>query len=91
MDSKSMEFNDMLLPGQRPEDRPDITCRIFIDKMRQFMLDLGLIRKTKTSDEMHARQSMLGPIKYWFYSVEHQKRSFDITHFNKYKINLPYI
>ena len=43
------------------ESRPDIVCRIFFDKMEEFLKDIT---------ERH----VLGKCVAWCYSLEHQKR-----------------
>jgi hypothetical protein len=46
--------------GQTWEDRPDIVCRIFIDKVAVFVTDM-------------VKRKVLGNVGAWAYSVEHQK------------------
>lgn len=61
MDTDCPEFEEMIPAEQRWYDRPDYTCRLFIDKLNEFKKDLT---------ERH----VLGPLRGWFYSLEHQKR-----------------
>jgi hypothetical protein len=61
MDTNCHELKEMLQPEQRWYDRPDYTCRLFIDKLKEFKKDL-------------TERNVLGPVRAWFYSVEHQKR-----------------
>ncbi|KAL3110848.1 hypothetical protein niasHT_014785 [Heterodera trifolii] len=72
MDPECKEFA-ILLPfdnnGQRQQwyDRPDIVTRLFIDKMAELKRDL-------------TERMVMGPLKGWFYSVEHQKRGMPHVH-----------
>ena len=66
MDPECQEFA-MLMPTdnngvqQQWFDRPDIVTRLFIDKLRELRKDL-------------TERMVMGPLKGWFFSVEHQKR-----------------
>ena len=55
------EITGALQNGQQHTDRADIVCRIFMDKVREFLKDL-------------TERCVLGNIAGWVYSVEHQKR-----------------
>lgn len=78
---KAPEYKHLLFSdGQTCCNRPDCVCRLFIDKKRQFMEDLGLIKKKGRVERPNAdgfttaeRHSVFGPVKAWFYSLEHQK------------------
>ena len=78
---KAPEYKHLLFAdGQKCCDRPDCVCRLFIDKKRQFMEDLGLVKKKSRDDRPNAdgyttteTHSVFGPVKAWFYSLEHQK------------------
>lgn len=61
MDKDAEEFNSMLDPGQLCFMRPDIVARLFRDKLDEFIKDI-------------VQREVMGPVKGWFYSVEHQKR-----------------
>jgi hypothetical protein len=61
MDPDCPELKYMLRPDQTWYDAPDIVCRLFIDKLKEFVKDL-------------TEKEVLGPVKGWFYCVEHQKR-----------------
>jgi hypothetical protein len=54
------EMHEMLQPGQKWQDRPDVVARLFIDKLEELIKDVT---------ERH----VLGPVKAWFNVVEHQK------------------
>uniref|UniRef100_A0A183BNP0 ATP-dependent DNA helicase n=1 Tax=Globodera pallida TaxID=36090 RepID=A0A183BNP0_GLOPA len=49
-------------------DRPDIVTRLFIDKLKELEKDL-------------TQRCVMGPVKGWFYAVEHQKRGLPHVHF----------
>uniref|UniRef100_A0A183BWX4 Helitron_like_N domain-containing protein n=1 Tax=Globodera pallida TaxID=36090 RepID=A0A183BWX4_GLOPA len=49
-------------------DRPDIVTRLFIDKLKELEKDL-------------TERCVMGPVKGWFYAVEHQKRGLPHVHF----------
>lgn len=55
------ELEMMLPPGEEWQDHADIVCRLFEDKLLEFTKDL-------------VEREVLGPVKAWFYSIEHQKR-----------------
>lgn len=61
MDPDCPELKKMLGPGQQWYDRPDLVCRLFIDKQAEFRKDL-------------TEKEVMGPVKAWFSAVEHQKR-----------------
>lgn len=61
MDPVCPEIDEMTLPDQEWFDRPDVVCRLFVDKLKEFEKDLTV-------------REVLGPVRAWFYSVEHQKR-----------------
>uniref|UniRef100_A0A183CC21 ATP-dependent DNA helicase n=1 Tax=Globodera pallida TaxID=36090 RepID=A0A183CC21_GLOPA len=61
MNSAAKEFDTMLWEGQRWYNRPDISDRLFIDKSKEFLKDI-------------VQRQVMGPVKAWFYSVEHQER-----------------
>ena len=73
MNCEAPELKSMMNPGQKPDDRPDLVCRLFIDKLKEFMDDLGLKDRSGRDKEAIAKYSALGPVKAWFYSLEHQK------------------
>ena len=82
------EFKHMLFDGQVCCDRPDCACRLFIDKKRQFMEDLGLLKKKGREEYVNEEgfttaetHSIFGPVKGWFYSMEHQKGGTPHAHF----------
>ncbi|KAL3106584.1 hypothetical protein niasHT_018226 [Heterodera trifolii] len=52
---------------QQRYDRPDIVTRLFIDKLAELKRDLTV-------------RMIMGPLKGWFYSVEHQKRGMPHVH-----------
>lgn len=62
------EIKDNILPGQRPEDRPDIVTRVFNSKLKEF---LDLITK----------KGACGKMKYFVYTIEFQKRGLPHCHF----------
>ncbi|KAL3084144.1 hypothetical protein niasHS_008613 [Heterodera schachtii] len=73
MDPECPELEEMLPTdpsGQRQQwyDRPDIICRLFIDKLNELHHDLTY-------------KEVMGPIRGWFYSLEHQKRGLPHVHF----------
>ena len=55
-----------LLPGQKPQDRPDIVARVFRQKLRKMM---ELIKK-----------NAFGKLRAWLYSIEYQKRGLPHAH-----------
>lgn len=61
MDREAVEFIRMCGPGKNCFNRPDIAGRLFIDKQQEFLKDI-------------VKRQVMGPVKGWFYSVEHQKR-----------------
>jgi hypothetical protein len=60
MNNKAPEFKEMMEDGQTFADRPDIVYRLFIDKANEFIHDI-------------TKKQVMGNVKAWFYSVEHQK------------------
>jgi len=75
------EIQDALLPGQTPQDRPDIVARVFRAKleMMKYML---------------TKKHILGVVKAWVYVVEFQKRGLPHAHFllimdSNYKLLVP--
>uniref|UniRef100_A0A183C837 Helitron_like_N domain-containing protein n=1 Tax=Globodera pallida TaxID=36090 RepID=A0A183C837_GLOPA len=67
MNSAAKEFETMLWEGQRWYNRPDISDRLFIDKSKEFLKDI-------------VQRHVMGPVKAWFYSVEHQERGLPHIH-----------
>uniref|UniRef100_A0A183C4Z0 ATP-dependent DNA helicase n=1 Tax=Globodera pallida TaxID=36090 RepID=A0A183C4Z0_GLOPA len=67
MNSAAKEFDTMLWDGQRWYNRPDIADRLFIDKSKEFLKDI-------------VQRQVMGPVKAWFYSVEHQERGLPHIH-----------
>uniref|UniRef100_A0A183C069 ATP-dependent DNA helicase n=1 Tax=Globodera pallida TaxID=36090 RepID=A0A183C069_GLOPA len=67
MNSAAKEFDTMLWEGQRWYNRPDISDRLFIDKSKEFLKDI-------------VQRQVMGPVKAWFYSVEHQERGLPHIH-----------
>lgn len=66
MDPECQEFAKLMPEDnngvqQQWFDRPDIVTRLFIDKLRELRKDL-------------TERMVMGPLKGWFFSVEHQKR-----------------
>lgn len=61
------EIKAALAEGQEYTNRPDIVCRIFMDKAAEFIKDIT---------ERH----ILGNVGAWCYSVEHQKRGMPHIH-----------
>lgn len=60
MNRNAPEFKKMLWPGQKWFNRPDICDRLFIDKAEEFLKDI-------------VQREVMGPVKAWFGSVEHQE------------------
>uniref|UniRef100_A0A183C0L0 ATP-dependent DNA helicase n=1 Tax=Globodera pallida TaxID=36090 RepID=A0A183C0L0_GLOPA len=67
MNSAAKEFDTMLWEGQHWYNRPDISDRLFIDKSKEFLKDI-------------VQRQVMGPVKAWFYSVEHQERGLPHIH-----------
>uniref|UniRef100_A0A183C4Y9 ATP-dependent DNA helicase n=1 Tax=Globodera pallida TaxID=36090 RepID=A0A183C4Y9_GLOPA len=67
MNSAAKEFETMLWEGQRWYNRPDVSDRLFIDKSKEFLKDI-------------VQRQVMGPVKAWFYSVEHQERGLPHIH-----------
>lgn len=61
MDPDCDEVLALLPEGQHWYDRPDIVCRIFVDKLKELKEDL-------------TGRNVMGPIIAWFYSLEFQRR-----------------
>nr|XP_051197067.1 uncharacterized protein LOC127310428 [Lolium perenne] len=75
------EIHDALLPGQTPQDRPDIVVRVF-------RANLEMMK------EMLTKKHILGVVKAYVYVVEFQKRGLPHAHFllimdSKYKLIVP--
>ncbi|KAL3075367.1 hypothetical protein niasHT_033597 [Heterodera trifolii] len=73
MDPDCPELDEMLPTdpdGQRQQwyDRPDVICRLFVDKFKELCHDLTV-------------KEVMGPVRGWFYSLEHQKRGLPHVHF----------
>ena len=64
------EIEDHLLPGQTPDDRPDIVCRVFNLKIKQLINDL-------------VYNKVFGNVTAWMYTVEFQKRDTPHIHLRK--------
>jgi hypothetical protein len=62
------EILDELLPGQTPQDRPDLVARVFRAKL-------------ETMKDMLTKNHILGVVKAYVYVVEFQKRGTLHTHF----------
>jgi len=63
MDPAAPELSNILLEHQNWSDRPMEVCRIFLDKLSELVKDI-------------TEREVLGPVKAWFHSLEHQKRFF---------------
>jgi hypothetical protein len=61
MNNKAPEFGELLWPGQEWHQRPDIANRLFMEKAKEFINDM-------------VHRQVMGPVKGWFYSVEHQDK-----------------
>ena len=72
MDHKCEDFNCLLTPFQTPDGQSFITCRLYYDRLMEFERDLGLIRDGRDSWDTVRHQNVLGPVKAWFTSMEHQ-------------------
>ncbi|KAL3096906.1 hypothetical protein niasHT_028962 [Heterodera trifolii] len=73
MDPDCPELDEMLPTdpeGHRQQwyDRPDVICRLFVDKFKELCHDLTV-------------NEVMGPVRGWFYSLEHQKRGLPHVHF----------
>uniref|UniRef100_A0A914M1P1 ATP-dependent DNA helicase n=3 Tax=Meloidogyne TaxID=189290 RepID=A0A914M1P1_MELIC len=68
MDPSAPELSNILLEHQNWSDRPMEVCRIFIDKLAELVKDI-------------TEREVLGPVKAWFHSLEHQKRGLPHVHF----------
>ena len=55
------EIQAELAPGQDYTTRPDLVCRVFIARLEIFLDDI-------------LKKHIMGKVKGWGYSVEHQKR-----------------
>ena len=60
------EITEHLLPGQQPNDRPDLITRVFFLKVKELLADL--------------RNDLLGPYQGHVYTVEYQKRCLPHIH-----------
>lgn len=63
------EITNALQGRQDYLNRPDIVCRVFMDKANEFIKDL-------------VEKNVLGKVAGFCYSVEHQKRGNNIKRFN---------
>ncbi|XP_071681794.1 uncharacterized protein [Lolium perenne] len=75
------EILDELLPGQTPQDRPDLVARVFRAKL-------------ETMKDMLTKNHILGVVKAYVYVVEFQKRGLPHAHFllimdSTYKLVVP--
>ncbi|WVZ73211.1 hypothetical protein U9M48_021552 [Paspalum notatum var. saurae] len=75
------EIKRELLPGQTPQDRPDLVVRVFHAKLEE-------LKKRLT------KQDILGKVRAYVYVVEFQKRGLPHAHFllimqRKYKLTCP--
>ena len=61
------EIKDNLLPGQDPQDRPDIVARVFKLKIQKLL-------------EMLKSEMVFGKRQAWLYSIEWQKRGLPHCH-----------
>ena len=61
------EIIDNLLPGQDPQDRPDIVARVFRLKVQKLL-------------EMLKSEMVFGKAQAWLYSIEWQKRGLPHCH-----------
>ncbi|XP_043064522.1 uncharacterized protein LOC122320478 [Drosophila ficusphila] len=64
---KWIEITQLLLPGQTSNDRPDITARIFRQKIRSLK-------------NFIVKQRVFGDTRCWMYSIEWQKRGLPHAH-----------
>jgi len=60
VNEKCPDLQHMLKPGQIAADRPDLTMRLFIDKVNELIKDIN-------------DREVLGPVLTWNMSMEHQK------------------
>ncbi|ONM09527.1 hypothetical protein ZEAMMB73_Zm00001d034078 [Zea mays] len=75
------EIRRELLPGQTPQDRPDLVVRVFHAKLQELKHRL-------------TKQDILGKVRAYVYVVEFQKRGLPHAHFllimqRKYKLTCP--
>ncbi|XP_063920386.1 uncharacterized protein LOC135135292 [Zophobas morio] len=61
------EIKDLLLPGQQPSDRHDLTARVFKQKLIRFM-------------DLITKNHIYGETRCWMYSIEWQKRDLPHAH-----------
>nr|CAD2195580.1 unnamed protein product [Meloidogyne enterolobii] len=61
MNPEAEELRRMIPDGYSWADRPMEVCRLFIDKLHELQCDL-------------TQREVMGPVKGWFWSLEHQKR-----------------
>ena len=66
-DPKWPEITKALLPGQEAADRPDLVCRVFVEKMEQFIRDLY-------------RGQAFGKVVAYCWTLEFQKRTLPHIH-----------
>jgi Helitron helicase-like domain at N-terminus len=63
---KWVEITDLLLPHQKPEDRPDLVVRVFKIKLERLILEI--------------KTGIFGAIKGFSYTIEFQKRGLPHAH-----------
>lgn len=61
------EIKDLLLPGQQPSHRHDLTARVFKQKLVRFM-------------DLITKNEIYGKTRCWMYSIEWQKRGLPHAH-----------
>ncbi|GFW51845.1 helitron_like_N domain-containing protein [Trichonephila clavipes] len=61
------EIQQLLLPGQMPVDRHDVTARVFRQKLKSLM-------------DFMVKHEVFGSVRCWMYSVEWQKRGLPHAH-----------
>jgi len=61
MNPEAEELRRMIPDGYSWADRPMEVCRLFVDKLKELECDL-------------TQREVMGPVKGWFWSLEHQKR-----------------
>ncbi|KAI5664376.1 hypothetical protein M9H77_23699 [Catharanthus roseus] len=76
------EIQEQLQPGQRPQDRPDLTSRVFRAKLQDLKYQLF-------------KKEIFGKVAARVYVIEYQKRGLSHAHIliilkNEYKIKSPY-
>nr|CAD2192828.1 unnamed protein product [Meloidogyne enterolobii] len=68
MNPEAEELRRMIPDGYSWADRPMEVCRLFVDKLKELECDL-------------TQREVMGPVKGWFWSLEHQKRGLPHVHF----------